>query len=321
MIRLLVTGANGFVGRAVCRLALARGYSVTGLVRRPGVCIPGVREWVHDIPGFDGLINAWTANREVDCVIHLAGQVHAMRNQSDERDTAFEASNIAATLRVAKAARAFGASRFVFASSIKAVAERDVGVPLTERCTAAPEDAYGRSKACAEERLMELGGSAGLDIVIVRPPVVYGPWVRANILRMMDAVACGMPLPLAAAHARRSVIFVDNFADALLCCATDPRAQGECFHVADDDAPSIADLLRMTGDALGKPARLFSLPAGGLRMLRFLPGCSGAIQRVTNSLQLDTSHIKNVLAWHPHYTTRQGLDLTAEWYWSTVARK
>ena len=207
-----------------------------------------------------------------------------------------------------------GARRFVFASSIKAVGEGDRGVPLAEDVAPAPQDPYGRSKWRAEQALAQLGLCAGIDVVVVRPPLVYGPGVRANFLRMMDAVSRGLPLPLGAIAARRSLVYVDNLADALLRCAIDPHAAGECFHVADDDAPSVTGLLRLIGDALGKPARLIAVPSTVLRALGTLTGRRAAIDRLTGSLQLDTGRITRVLGWHPPYTTRQGLEATAAWY-------
>ncbi|BBA41331.1 MULTISPECIES: UDP-glucose 4-epimerase family protein [Burkholderia] len=320
MSHIIVTGANGFVGRAVCRLALAAGHTVTALVRRPDGCVAGVRVWVHDTPDFYGLEASWPEDLEADCVIHLAARVHVMRDESPDPDAAFNGTNVTGTLRVAEAARAHGVRRIVFASSIKAVGERDAGAPLAEDVTPDPQDAYGRSKLRAERELAQFGETVGLDVVIVRPPLVYGPDVRANFLRMLDAVSRGTPLPLGTIAARRSLVYVDNLADALLRCATDPRAASGCFHVADDDAPSVAGLLRMVGDALGKPARLFPVPAGALRALGKLTGRSAAIDRLTGSLQLDTGRLRRVLGWHPPYTTRQGLEATAAWYRSRDIR-
>ncbi|MGU8083614.1 UDP-glucose 4-epimerase family protein [Burkholderia pyrrocinia] len=314
MSHLVVTGANGFVGRAVCRRALNAGHTVTALVRRTGGCIDGVREWVHSTADFGSVNEGWPADLTADAVIHLAARVHVMRDESPDPDAAFDATNVAGTLRLAEAAHNHGVRRIVFASSIKAVGEGDGGVPLSEDFEPDPQDAYGRSKLRAERQLAQFGASAGLDVVVVRPPLVYGPAVRANFLRMMDAVARGMPLPLGSVSARRSIVYVENLADALLRCAIDPRAAGECFHVADDDAPSVADMLRLVGDSLGKPARLIVVPPALLRVLGKLTGRRAAIDRLTGSLQLDTGRIKRVLDWHPPYTTRQGLEATAAWY-------
>ncbi|WP_261540550.1 UDP-glucose 4-epimerase family protein [Burkholderia multivorans] len=314
MTHFLVTGANGFVGRVVCRRLLDAGHTVTALVRRPGSSIAGVREWVHDAADFDGLEERWPMDFAADCVIHLAARVHVMREESPDPDAVFNATNVAGSLRLAKAARVHGARRIVYASSIKAVGESDAGAPLSEAVNPTPHDAYGRSKLRAERQLMQFSASSGLDVVIVRPLLVYGPGVRANFLRMMDAVARGMPLPLGSITARRSVVYVDNLADALLQCAIDPRAAGECFHVADDDAPSVTGLLQLVGDALGRPARLIAAPPAVLRALGTLIGRRAEVDRLTGSLQLDTGRISRVLGWHPPYTTRQGLEATAAWY-------
>lgn len=314
MSHIVVTGANGFVGRAFCRLALERGHAVTALVRRAGSAVAGAREWVHDARDFDGIAQAWPADLHADCVVHLAARVHVMRDEAPDPDIAFEATNVAGTLRVAEAARSNGVARFVFVSSIKAVAERDTGAPLSEDTAPAPEDAYGRSKRRAEEGLRQYADASGLDVVIVRPPLVYGPDVRANFLSMMNAVARGVPLPLGGIAARRSLVYVENFADALLRCATDPRAAHGCFHVADDDAPSIAQLLRMLGEALGRPARLIAVPAGVLIVLCRFAGRGPQIERLTGSLQVDTTRLKRVLQWHAPFTTQQGLAATARWY-------
>ncbi|HDR9757458.1 TPA: UDP-glucose 4-epimerase family protein [Burkholderia cepacia] len=314
MSHLVISGANGFVGRAACRRALEAGHTVTALVRRPGGCIDGVREWVHDATDFDGLNAQWPADLTPDCVIHLAARVHVMRDKSPDPDAAFDASNVVGTLRLAEAARNHGVRRIVYVSSIKAIGEDDGGTPLSEDAKPNPQDAYGRSKLRAERQLAQFGASVGLDVVVVRPPLVYGPAVRANFLRMMDAVASGWPLPLGSVSARRSIVYVENLADALLQCATDPRAAGECFHVADNDVPTVSGLLRVIGDALGKPVRLLKVPPAMLRAVGRLTGRSAAVERLTGSLQLDTGRIGRVLGWQPPYTTREGLEATAAWY-------
>ncbi|WP_047835876.1 UDP-glucose 4-epimerase family protein [Burkholderia gladioli] len=312
MSRMLVTGANGFVGRAVCRALLVDGHAVTGLVRRAGGCVDGVSEWCFDGRDFEGLAEAnWP---EFDCVIHLAARVHVMDDTVADPELAFRATNLAGTLRVAEAARRHGARRFVFVSSVKALAESDGGAALTEDAPARPLDPYGRSKHDAELALRKWSEESGLEVVIVRPPLVYGPHVRANFLRMLDIIARGLPLPLGSIRARRSVVYVENLADALRCCATDPRAAHRCFHVADDDAPTVAELLRMTGDALGRPARLLPCPAGLLRLIGRLAGRTAQVDRVAGSLQLDTGRIRRELGWSPPCTTRQGLAATARWY-------
>ncbi|MEX3606278.1 MAG: SDR family oxidoreductase [Burkholderia sp.] len=312
MSRIFVTGANGFVGRAVCRALLADGHEMTGLVRRAGGCVEGLSEWLHEDRDFAGLDQAhWP---EVDCVIHLAARVHVMDDTATDLDAAFRSTNVDGSLRVAEAARRHGARRLVFVSSVKAIAKSDGGKPLAEDEPARPVDPYGRSKYAAELALRQFGEASGLDIVIVRPPLVYGPEVRANFLLMMRAVSRGLPLPFGAIQARRSLVYVENLADALLHCAIDSRAAGGCFHVADDDAPSVAMLLRMTGEALGRPARLLPFPAGLLCTLGRLTGHTAQVERLVGSLQLDTDRIRRQLDWHPPRTTREGLAATAQWF-------
>jgi len=276
---------------------------------------------VHVAADFAGLEDSWPIGLHADCVIHLAARVHVMHDVSTDPEAAFNATNVTGTLRVAKAARKHGVRRIVFASSIKAVSEGGADFPLAEDIVPDPQDAYGRSKLRAEQQLAQFGASSGLDVVIVRPPLVYGPAVRANFLRMMDAVSRGIPLPLGAIASRRSLVYVDNLAGALLRCAIDQHAAGECFHVADDEALSVTELLRLVGDVLGKPARLFPVPLGLLRAIGELAGRRAAIDRLTGSLQLDTGRIKRVLDWHPLYTTRQGLEATAAWYRSRDPRR
>ncbi|KAG0187765.1 hypothetical protein DFQ28_005850 [Apophysomyces sp. BC1034] len=326
--RILVTGANGFVGQVLCHELLGRGHQVTGLVRSAGGHAPGVREWVlgdgHPgtgaataTPPFASMEDAWPRDLAVDAVVHLAARVHVMRDDAADPLARFRATNVDGTLRVARAARRHGARCFVYVSSIKAIAETDAGRPLSERDPAQPEDAYGRSKLEAEQALADLGVQTGLEIVIVRPPLVYGPRVRANFLSLMTAIARGVPLPLGAIDARRSVVYVGNLAHALALCATESGAAGGCFHVADDDDPSVAGLARAIGRHLRRPARLLPVPVGWLRAAGRLTGHMPQVERLVTDLRVDTSRLRTVLGWRPPYSLDDGLAATAAWYRST----
>lgn len=317
MSQILVTGANGFVGQSLCRALLGRGHAVTGLVRQAGGCESGVKEWVDGREDFTGLAHAWPEGLKSECVVHLAARVHVLHDHSLDPDAAFRATNVEGALRVAEAAFRNGARRFVFVSSIKAVAEVDLGRPVREDDPPAPQDAYGRSKWAAEQALVRCGQETGLDVVIVRPPLVYGPEVRANFLHLMDAVWKGMPLPLASVLARRSMVYVDNLADALVHCATDSRAAHQCFHVTDGDDPTVAGLALSLGKHLQKPARLLPVPVSWLRVAGRLMHRSPQIERLISSLQVDTSRIRTVLGWQPPHSLDEGLAATARWYRST----
>ncbi|AXL52879.1 NAD-dependent dehydratase [Paraburkholderia caffeinilytica] len=315
--RVLITGANGFVGRAASRALLQRGDTVTGLVRRPQTTVEGVREWLFDANDFDGIDERWPLATRCDAVIHLAARVHMKRETTADPLAVYRGTNVTGALRVAAAARRAGARRFVFVSSIKAVGESSAGRPITEAAEPAPTDPYGISKLEAERALIDYGRESGLEIVIVRPPLVYGPGVRANFLQLMSAIANGIPLPLGSIAARRSLVFVDNLADALVHCTTDPRAAGETFHVTDGRDLSVSELARALATQLHAPARLVPVPVGFLSLAGRLTGRSAQVDRLIGELRLDSSHIRERLGWYPPYTVEHGLLETAAWYRST----
>lgn len=325
MTQVLVTGANGFVGRALCKALLGGGHAVTGLVRKATPLPTGVVEWIDASTDFAGVDAGWPASLHADCVVHLAARVHVMNDTATDPDAAFRATNVDGALRVAQAAWRHGVRRFVFVSSIKAVAESDAGRPVREDDPPTPQDAYGRSKLAAEQALIRYSQETGLDLVIVRPPLVYGPQVRANFLSLMDAIGKGVPLPLGLIDARRSIVYLDNLADALARCATDPRAARQCFHVADNDAtqpaPSVAELARLLGRHLGKPARLVPVPVSWLRVAGRLTGRSAQVDRLVGALQLDTARIRSVLGWQAPHSTDEGLAATAQWYRATESTR
>jgi nucleoside-diphosphate-sugar epimerase len=313
----LVTGANGLVGRALCRTLAGDGHDVTALVRQSGADVSGASEWCHAPADFVGLEQAWPQGFAPECVVHLAARVHVMRDEAPDPMAAFQATNVDGTLRVARAAASRGVRRMVFVSSIKAVAETDSGVPLNESVLPMPLDPYGRSKRAAEQALWHFGEETGMEIVVVRPPLVYGPGVGANFLQMMNAVSRGLPLPLGLVDAKRSLVYTDNLADALARCVTDSRAANSCFHVADDGDLSVAQLLRALGRHLEKPARLLAVPPRLLRAAGTLAGRAAQIERLTTGLQVDTSRIRGQLDWYPPTPLDKGLEATARWFRAT----
>jgi nucleoside-diphosphate-sugar epimerase len=313
----VVTGANGFVGQALSRAFLQRGESVVGMVRSPQGASGSVREWVFNRQDFCGIDEAWHESIRCDSVVHLAARVHLLRDAAVDPLAAYRSTNVAGSLRVAAAAHRAGARRFVFVSSIKAAAESSAGRPITEADEPSPTDPYGISKLEAERALLQFGRESGLEIVIVRPPLVYGPGVRANFLQLMRAIANGVPLPIGAIGARRSLVFVDNLADALVHCTTDPRAAGQTFHVTDGRDLSVAELARALATQLHAPARLVRVPVGMLRLAGRLTGRSAQIDRLIGELRVDSSQICERLGWYPPHTVEHGLLATAAWYRST----
>ncbi|WEY39439.1 SDR family oxidoreductase [Paraburkholderia sp. SUR17] len=312
-----ITGANGFVGKALSRVLLERGDVVTGIVRHPQSTYSGVREWVFGADDFDGIEDAWPSTLHCDVVVHLAARVHVMKEAVSEPLAAYRATNVTGSLRVARAARRAGVRRLVFVSSIKAVAESSQDHPVTETDRPMPTDPYGISKLEAERALLEFGAQSGMEIVIVRPPLVYGPGVRANFLQLMRAIAKGVPLPLGAVTARRSMVFVDNLADALVHCIVAPDAAGQTFHVTDGQDLTVAELVEALARQLHVPTRLIPVPVPLLRLAGRLTGRSAAIDRLVGDLRVDSAHIREVLGWSAPYTVEQGLLETASWYDST----
>jgi UDP-glucose 4-epimerase len=202
----------------------------------------------------------------------------------------------------------------VFVSSIKALAEADNGRPLSEEDRPLPQDPYGVSKLEAETELVRFGKATGLEIVIVRPPLVYGPGVRANFLHLMKALARGVPLPLGALAARRSLIFNDNLADALMVCAIDPRAAGECFHVTDGTDLTVSELAKTLAEHLHSNVWLAPVPVSWLRVAGKLSGRTQQVDRLVGELRVDSSRIRRVLGWQPPFSADEALAVTANWY-------
>lgn len=315
---IVLTGANGFVGQGVARQLLVKGNPITRVVRRPTPAVDGAATWLLDTDDFHDIESHWPADLECQAVIHLAARVHVMRDRSADPLAAYRETNVAGTLRVARAARQAGARRFVFVSSIKAVAESSAGrEALSELVPPRPLDHYGVSKLEAERALREYGGQSGLEVVIVRPPLVYGPGVRANFLQLMDAIAKGVPLPLGGVEARRSMVFVENLAAAIVHCTMDRRAAGELFHISDGHDLSVAELVRMLAWQLHTPSRALAVPPVLLRVAGYLTGRSAQIGRLLDELRVDSRRITSVLGWQPPYTVEQGLLETAAWYRAT----
>lgn len=311
MFSMLVTGANGFVGRRLC-VELARlGFPVHAALRAPAKL---------DIAGCDTFqildIDANTdwndALYGVTTVIHLAARVHVMRDDASNPLEEFRRVNVAGTEQLARSAAASGVKRFVYVSSIKVNGEATRDNEKFAECnTPSPQDPYGVSKWEAEQALHRVAKETGLEVVIIRPPLVYGAGVKGNFAQMLKVLARGMPLPLASVENLRSLVYVGNLVDALILCATHPAAAGQTYLVSDGEDISSPDLLRQLGAAMEHPARLFSCPPTLLKLAGRMMGRADQIERLVGSLRVDSSKIRRELGWVPPYTLQQGLQMTA----------
>lgn len=308
-MKLLVTGATGFVGTAlVKRLTLNDGFQVSASVRRKVSTLPaGVRQsLVRDLSADTDWRHALD---EVDGVIHLAARVHVMTDGPADPLAEYRRVNVTGTLGLARQAAAAGVRRFVFISSIKVNGESTENrAAFREADPPAPADPYGVSKAEAEAGLREIASSTRMEVVVIRPPLVYGPGVKANFLSMTRWLTRGIPLPLGAIHDnRRTLVALDNLVDLIITCLEHPAAANQVFLVGDSEALSTTDLLRRTAAALGVRARLIPVPVPLLLMGARLLGGGDVMRRLCGSLQVDTSKARRMLGWAPLVSVDEGL--------------
>jgi nucleoside-diphosphate-sugar epimerase len=312
-MKFMISGADGFVGKVLCAELRQRGQWVRAAVRSRKSSIDDPEAII--VGAIDGETNWADALCDVDVVIHLAARVHVMRETAVDPLAEFLRVNMHGTLNLARQAADIGVKRLVYVSSIKVNGEHtNTTVPFTELDDPDPQDFYGVSKWQAEQALWRIARETGLEIVVVRPPLVYGPGVKGNFAQMLAAIAKHIPLPLASITNRRSLIYVKNLADALIVCATHPVAAGRTYLVCDGEDVSTPDLLRQLGAAMGCSAYILPFPPGWLRMLGKLSGKSDQVERLLGSLQVDSGKIHRDLNWVPPYTLQQGLQATAEMY-------
>lgn len=313
-MNVLVTGATGFVGCCLCTKLLADGHLVRGTLlssELPDTLISTVEPVVIEPLG---PATPWQhALAGIDVIIHLAARVHVMDDRTADPLAAFRLANVDGTAQLAREAAKAGVKRLVFVSSIKVNGEESV-TPYTETDSFHPSDPYGISKMEAELALRRIEAETGLEVVVVRPPLVYGPGVKANFLRMMQMIARCIPLPLSSIANIRSLLYVENLADALAVCATHTKAAGQTYLVSDGEDISTPKLIRRVAAAMDVPARLFPVPVVAMQLTGMLTGKKTAVQRLTGSLAVDSSKIRRELCWIPPFTMEEGLKETAEWF-------
>jgi nucleoside-diphosphate-sugar epimerase len=304
-MKVLVSGASGFVGRALCAQLIARNMTVHGTTRTATLLPEEV------IPFVVGNINDHTPWAEAltgcSAVVHLAARVHVMAETTDNPLDEFRRANVQGTLNLARQAAAAGIGRFVFISSIGVNGAETFGVPFREGDISAPHSPYAVSKYEAEVGLHVLTAETNMKVVIIRPTLVYGSSAPGNFGSLMRWLKRGMPLPLGAIHNQRSLMALDNLVDLILTCLTHPAAANQTFLVSDGEDVSTTELLRRMGQALGRPARLFPVPPSWLRLAAAMVGRQDVAQRLCGSLQVDIEKTRRLLGWTPPLSLNEGL--------------
>ena len=313
-MRILVTGASGFVGHAVCRNLVAAGHRVDATFRAGMLPFPVRRVPIGRI---DGNTDWGVALDGVDMICHLASPAHQAYSDAEQVQATFRAVNVAGTKRLAAAASKAGARRIVFVSTIKVNGEATAGRPFSEDDRPAPEDVYGRTKLEAEDELMRLHAAGQIEAVILRPPLICGPGVKGNLRRLLRLCNLGVPLPLGGLTNRRSLIGVDNLADAVRACLEAPQAAGHRFLISDDPPLSTTELIHLIGKGLARPVRLLHAPTRTMRALARLIGAGETAERLLGSLEVDSREIRKTLRWNSSIPLEQAVLEMAHWYRTT----
>lgn len=305
MAFVLVTGANGFVGRALCKQLKLSGREVKQVVRN------ATSPEQITIGNMSGTTDWRPALQGCDTVIHLAARVHIMNDTATDPLAEFRQVNTEGTLNLARQAALCGIKRFVFMSSLKVNGESGM---FSVTSTPTPEDAYAISKWEAERGLHEIAHETGMEVVVLRPPLVYGPGVGANFMRLVNAIRKGIPLPFGSIKNSRSLIYLDNLVSAILVCANHPAASGKTYLVSDNQDVSTAELITQLAKALGRSPRLIRISPKFIEWLGALVGKKKEFDRLLGSLTIDSKAITRDLGWTPPFTMQEGLAATIAWY-------
>ena len=312
--RLLVTGANGFIGKALCSEAVNRRCAVRGITRAAyDFSSSGKNIDIENISLGDIDANTdWnSALLNCDAVIHLAARVHVMREGADDPLSEFRRVNTAATEHLARCAAARGVRRLVYVSSIGVNGlVTDGTTKFSEEDNTNPHNAYALSKWEAEQALQRVASETGLEVVILRPPLVYGAGAPGNFAQMLRLVDLGVPLPLANIKNKRDLLYVGNLVDALMMCATHPAAANNTYLVSDGEAVSTPEILRGLAKELGVSSRVLPFPIGLLKLMAAMFGRADQVDRLVGSLQVDSTKIRHQLGWLPPYSLQQGFSKT-----------
>jgi nucleoside-diphosphate-sugar epimerase len=316
--RILVTGASGFIGRALCVALRGQGHYVRGAVRKTASPRSG-DNLDTVVVGNIGPDTRWDrALENIDTVVHLAARAHVLKESSRDPMSEFSRVNTQGTEQLARAAAAMGVKRFLYMSTIGVNGSHTETKPFTEADEPRPMDAYALSKWRAEQAVWDVARRDDLGVTVIRPPLVYGPGNPGNFFRLLKLLDSGWPIPLGGIRNSRSMIYVDNLVDMVATCIRRPAATGNVFVVSDGEDISTPNLIVHMSKALGKSPRMFALPKKVLRGLAALVGRTGEIEKLSASLIIDISKVQAVLDWKPPVRLEQGLWSTVDWYRSLV---
>lgn len=312
MLKILVTGATGFVGRSLVPALIQAGYQVRCAVTHKIDWLLAEQiliERLEEQADWTELLNG------IDVVIHLAARVHVMKEKSASPLEDFCKINSIATKKLAEQAAKIGVKRFVFLSTVKVNGEfTQIGNPFTEQCIPNPQDYYGQSKLYAEQHLLSISKNTTMQVVILRPPLIYGPRVKANFLKIMGLVNTRLPLPFAKINNKRHFIYIENLISAICCVIENPKAANQVFLVADDTALSLTQLIKLIAKGMDTRVRLLPIYTGVLTTIFKCLGLTNLSLRLLGTLEVSNNKIKTELSWSPPVSSEEGVAKTAKWY-------
>jgi nucleoside-diphosphate-sugar epimerase len=317
--RTLITGATGFIGQAICKTLVARGMSIRATGRNLSKLnkLKNNQIETQQIADITPTMNWEKALSGCHTVVHLAARTHILHETASNPLEIYSNVNTTGTLNLAKQAAASNVKRFIFISSIKVNGEGQ-DTPYNETDQPAPQDEYAISKYNAELGLHDIASESGLEVIILRPPLVYGPGVGANFRRLLQAINNGWPLPLGGINNKRSLLYVENLADAVYTCIQHPQASGHTFLLSDGEDISTPELIRRIASSSHKPTHLWSIPSWLLRTTADITGKTKLANRLIDSLTVDCSEIEHQLNWSPPFSLQEGLNATTRWFNSKI---
>lgn len=307
-MRILVTGADGFAGKSLCEVLRTAGHEVTGVTRQDTGDISGQTDWLPFL-------------QNIDVVVHLANRAHVLKETAASPLAAFRQVNVEGTRKLAQQAAKQGVKRFIYISSIGVNGRKTTGKPFDEHDTPAPHNAYATSKWEAEQALKAIGQATGMETVILRPPLIYGPGVKANFLLLLKAVNYCIPLPVGGVKNKRHLLGLENLISAIRLCITHPAAAGQTFLIADDETISTPELVCTLAAYMESPVQMFPCPKSLLHLVGRLAKREATIDGLISSLEVNNRKIKTALGWQPAIPLKEGLAKTAAWYISTAGKK